>query len=231
MRVLRRLELEVWVKDLIDQLEAPCRAVLDAAGLATREVAHLVVVGGAARMPAVTRKLEAIFGRPARRDVHAEDSVVLGAAICAGLRAGIAIPDRPPTVALEVTPRALGFDSGGGRFAAVIPRHSSLPAREQRVFATQRDGQRELAIELFEGDFVDVGRDRRVGRLLVSGLPAAPAGDALALVDIGLDVDGRLEISARELAGTVPLPVRLDLASGLDRADVRRLAAARATPA
>ena len=120
------------------------------------------------------------------------------------------------------TARGVGFRSVGGRLSMVIPRGAPLPAAAERIMTTIRDGQRDLGIDVFEGDAGDVGGPRHVGRFFVTGLPDAKSGEVLVLVDFRIDGDGLVTLGARPLGAAQPSVVRMVAASGLTRAEVRR---------
>jgi molecular chaperone DnaK len=113
---------------------------------------------------------------------------------------------------------------GGGRYAQVVAKNATLPTRESRVVPTTVDGQRELTIDVFEGESADVRYNRPVGAFTVTGLPDAPAGEVLVMIDFTVDVNGLLSVSARELGSGAPAEVRLKATSGLTRREVRKLA-------
>jgi molecular chaperone DnaK len=226
LRVMRRGELETWTRDLVDRLERPCHEALGNAGLQPADVDQVILVGGATRMPAVQRKIEHIFRRPPARTVNPDEVVAIGAATQCALLAGLL----EGVVLLDVTSRTLGFHAGGGRFVPVIPRNATIPTRDHKIIATQKDDQTEIVIEVFEGEHVDVARNRPLGKFVLGGLPQAPAGDVLVMVDFTVDVDGILLVSARELSSGVRTDVRVVATCGLTRRDVRRLAEERARP-
>lgn len=191
MRVVSRLELESWVSDLIDRFEPACRQVASAAH---GEVDELILSGGATRMPAIQRRLQQLFRREPTQAGAPEELAALGAAVEGGILAGRV----EGVVAVEATAAAIGIRGADGRFAPVLQRGSTMPAREQRMIPTARDGQREIAIEIYTGDDLRLGR--HVATLALSGLPEAPAGEAVVMVEFTLDVDGVLQVSAREMA-------------------------------
>ncbi len=224
VRTVSRAELEAWLEDIVARLEAPCRECLSNAGLGTADVDRVILIGGSTRMPAVQRKLEQIFGKRPARDVNPDEAVAIGAATQCAILDG----QLEGIVLLDVTSRALGIHAGRGRFAPVVPRNATIPTREHKILATQEDGQRELAIEIYEGESFDVRQNRHLGTFVLTGLPEAPAGEVLVMIDFTVDVDGILRVSARELSEGASLHVRLQATCGLTRTDVRRLAAARA---
>jgi molecular chaperone DnaK len=223
VRPLTRAELEGWVKDVVDRLEAPCRAALEQAGLTGKDVEQVLLVGGMTRMPAVARKLEQVFGRKPHKGANPDEVVAIGAATQCAILDGVL----GGVVLLDVTSRAIGVHAGGGRFAPVIPKNATVPTRESRIIPTVADGQRELVVEVYEGESADVRQNRPLGVFTLSGLPDGPAGEVVAMVDFTVDVDGILSVSARELSSGARADVRLAPACGLSRRDVRKLVAAR----
>jgi molecular chaperone DnaK len=223
VRPVTRAEVETWVADVIGRMTAPCQAALEQAGLTPKDVDQVLLVGGMTRMPAVARRIEDVFGRRAARNANPDEAVAIGAATqCAildGLLTGV--------VLLDVTSRAIGVHAGGGRFAPVIPKNATVPTRETRVIATTQDSQREILVEVYEGEHVDVRQNRPLGVFTLAGLPDGPAGEVVAMVDFTVDVDGILSVSGRELSTGQRTDVRLATACGLSRRDVRRLVAGR----
>jgi molecular chaperone DnaK len=217
-RTVKRQEIEGWTRDLVEKIDAPCRDVLAAARVKPSDIREVLVVGGGSRLPAAVRKIEQVFGCPATRAQHPEDVVALGAAQYTALLGGAA----DGVLAVDATARTLGFRAAGGRMTAVIARGAPLPAQAERVLTTARDGQRDLGIDVFEGEEGDPGGPRHVGRYIVGGLPDAKAGEVLVLVDFRLDSDGLVSLSARPFGAAAPVPVRALFASGLARAEVRR---------
>lgn len=222
VRSLSRAEFESWTADLLDRLETPCRAVLEDGGLEPRDVDHLLLVGGATRMPAVVRKLERIFGRPAARTASPDEAVAIGAATMGAILDG-RLED---LVVVDATACTIGVRGGDGRFWPIIPRNSPVPTRQRRVFATRVDGQSDLSLDVFAGEHADVRQNRHLGTFTVGRLPDAPAGHVLCAVDFTVDANGLLRVEARDLMSGEPAEVRRVAACGLSRSEVRRLAAA-----
>jgi molecular chaperone DnaK len=223
-RTLERGEVEGWLADLLHRLEGPCHEALAAAGITASQVDQLILAGGATRMPAVQKKLADVLGRTPQKNVQPDEVVALGAARYCALLSGFL----PGVMVLGATARTLGFAPEGGRYLPVIPRNATVPVRESRVVATTRDGQSELAVDVYEGETPDLARDRPLGTFFLSGLPSAPAGEVLVLLDFTVDADGLLWLAGREMATGARAEVRLQPATGLARADVRRLAHDRA---
>jgi molecular chaperone DnaK len=127
----------------------------------------------------------------------------MGAAIQGGIIAGTDVG----AVLVDITPHSLGIrclDESMGfpfefRFAPILHRNTPLPASRSELFHTARDGQTEVEIDVYQGEHEDVRRNHRVGRFLVQGLAPVPAGNPI-VVQLDLNLDGMLKVSARERA-------------------------------
>ncbi|HUH01386.1 MAG TPA: Hsp70 family protein [Kofleriaceae bacterium] len=218
-RVLRRDQLEAWTRPIIDRLIAPCREAVARCGLEPSDVDAVILVGGMTRMPAVQRQIATIFGKQPLKVVNPDEIVSVGAATQVALLDG----RFEGVVLLDVTSRALGIQVGGGRYMQVIPRNATIPTREHKIIATTRDGQRSLEFDVYEGESAEARLNRHLGRYACVGLPEAPAGEVLILVDLTVDVDGILHLAVSELGSGERPELHLVASAGLTRATVRTL--------
>jgi molecular chaperone DnaK len=183
----------------LERLRAPCEQALEDAELTREELDRVVLVGGMTRMPAVRTRAERYLGRPGERSVNPDEAVALGAALEAEIVAGTSA--HPPQVLLlDVLSRSLGLRTEGGRFSVLIPRNTTIPTRETKVFTTTLDGQTHVDLEVYQGEAPTVDANRYLGELRLTGLPAAEAGTVRVAVDFTIDADGLLQINARESA-------------------------------
>ena len=219
-RPIRRDELELWSAPVLRRLEAPCREALARAGRTRDQVDEVLLVGGMTRMPAVRRRISEIFGKEPRLVPNPDEVVAVGAAVevarLDGRIEGILL--------LDVTARGLAVSIDDGPCDLVIAPSAVVPTREHRVLATRQDGQRELDFDLWEGESAERAANRHLGRYRVSGLPVAPAGEVLVLVELTVDADGTTRVATIELIGGQPVDVRPVTHAGLTRAEVTRLA-------
>jgi molecular chaperone DnaK len=108
---------------------------------------------------------------------------------------------------VDITPHSLGIkcvDSQRGfpfeyHFAPIIHRNTSLPASRSELFYTFHDNQTEVEIDVYQGEHDDVRHNHRVGRFMVQGLSRVAAGNPI-VVQLDLNLDGMLKVSARERA-------------------------------
>ncbi|MBL4635252.1 MAG: Hsp70 family protein [Kofleriaceae bacterium] len=215
-RTIERAEMNSWIQPVIHRIDAPCLEAAARCGISPKDVDAIVLVGGMTRMPSIQNQIASIFGRAPLKVVNPDEIVAIGAATQCAILDGL-IED---TVLLDVTSRAFGFLSENGQYQQVIPRNATIPTREHRIVATNKEDQRELYFEVYEGESDDPGLNRQLGRFLCRDLPEAPAGEVMILVEFTVDVDGILHVSTSELGTGEARELRLVATAGLTRAEL-----------
>jgi len=219
-RPLRRDELELWASPLIRRLEPPIREALRRCARRREEIDEVLLVGGMTHMPAVKREIGRVTGREPSVIANPEEVVAIGAALEVARLEGTI----EGVLLVDVAARGLSISRGGSACEIVIAMNAVVPTREHRVLPTRQDEQRRLEFDLWEGEDEDATKNRHLASYVLVDLPEAPAGDVLALVELTLDTDGTVRISAMELVSGDRLQLEQIKHAGLGRADVVRLA-------
>ncbi len=210
---ITRPEYEELIEPLLFKtLEHLDRALSDAK-LQAQQIHKVVLVGGATRTPMVHRLLEERLGRPIHSEIEPDLAVAMGAAVQAGLIAGV---DVGP-VLVDITPHTLGIETLGelqgftsiNAFSPIIARNTPLPARRTEIYATVVDGQPGADIRVFQGEDPDTRHDELVGEIHVEGLADVPAGNQI-FVQLELDLNGILNVTATERATGLARRVTID---------------------
>jgi molecular chaperone DnaK len=198
---ISRLDFEDLIRPLLDRTMDCVQKALDDAQLTASKIDKVVLVGGSTRTPIISQLLEGRMGQPAHQEVNPDLCVAMGAAIQAGLIAGVDVG----AVLVDITPHTLGikcldvsrdFDFPF-KFAPILHRNTPLPAARGEMFSTVYDNQREVEVDIYQGEDDDIRHNHRVGRFLIQGLAKVPAGNQL-VVQCNLDLDGMLKVTARE---------------------------------
>ncbi len=201
---INREDYENLINPLADRTMDCVQKALEDCQLTGSAIDKVVLVGGSTRTPLITRLLEERLGQPAHQEVNPDLCVALGAAVQAGLIAG----EEVGAVLVDITPHSLGIkcldiEMGGldfpFRFAPIINRNSPLPTSRSEIFHTVSDNQSSVEIDIFQGENEDIRRNHRVGKFVIEGLAPVPAGNQI-LVQLDLNLDGLLNVSAREKA-------------------------------
>jgi molecular chaperone DnaK len=200
---ISRQEYEEMIRPLLDRTMDCVQRALDDSHTTGAMIDKVVLVGGSTRTPIITQMLEGRLGQPTHQEVNPDLCVAMGAAIQSAIIAGADVG----AVLVDITPHSLGIkclDESMGldfpfRFAPIIHRNTPLPASRSEVFNTVYDNQTEVEIEVYQGESEDVRRNHQVGRFRIEGLARVPAGNLL-VVQLDLNLDGMLRVSARERA-------------------------------
>lgn len=225
---LSREEYEALIQPLLQRTMDSVQRALEDAKLAPNQINKVVLVGGSTRTPLVSRLLEDRLGQPAHQEVNPDLCVAMGASIQAALIAG----EDVGAVLVDITPHSLGircvsFMHGMEfmhRFAPIIVRNTPLPASRSDSFFTVADNQREVEVEIYQGENDDVRFNHRLGNFHVSGLAPVPAGNQI-IVQCDLNLDGMLKVSAKEKATGLSKQVTIE--NALTRFEGAEIAAAR----
>jgi molecular chaperone DnaK len=201
---IERGEYEELIQELIARTMGCVQKALDDARLTASQIDRVVLVGGSTRTPMIGQLLEARLGQPPHREIHPDLCVAMGAAV----QAAIVGKQKVDAVLVDITPHSLGIKClehpvdyssvpNEFRFAPIITRNTPLPVVRSEVFCTVADNQPRVEIDVYQGESSDVRRNHRVGKFFIEGLARVPAGNQL-VVELNLNLDGVLKVSARE---------------------------------
>ena len=208
---LTRAKLESLVGDLIQKTIDPVKACLKDAGITTKEINEVVLVGGMTRMPKVVETVKSFFGREPHKGVNPDEVVAVGAAIQGGVLAG----DVKDILLLDVTPLTLGVETLGSVATPLIPRNTTIPTSKSQVFSTAADNQTSVEINILQGERPMARDNKSLGTFHLDGIPPSPRGVPQIEVTYDIDANGILNVSAKDKATGKSQSIRITGSTGL----------------
>ena len=214
-----RAKLESLVEELIDRTIAPCKQALSDAGLTTKDIDNVILVGGQTRMPKVHEKVGKFFGKKPRRDINPDEAVALGAAIQGGVLGG-SVTD---VLLLDVTPLSLGIETLGGVMTKLIEKNTTIPTHATQTFSTADDHQTAVTVHVLQGEREKALGNKSLGQFNLEDIPPAPRGMPQIEVSFDIDANGILNVSAKDKATNKEQSIVIKASSGLSDEEVKRM--------
>jgi len=224
-----REQFEEMSADLLERTAYTIRQLLSAASLQWKDVSRILLVGGATRMPMVSRKLQELTGILPDRTVNPDEAVARGAALYAKYLLSPLEPGGPaPSYQVtNVNSHSLGIEGIDPETmrrinVVLIPRNTPLPARHAEKFITKAEGQRSIVVQVLEGESSLPGDCTAIGRTVIRDLPPGlPQGWPIE-VTFEYGVNGRLTVHAAVPGTSRETALELERDVGLSREGISR---------
>jgi len=217
--MLTRSKFEGLVDNLIQRSLAPCKQCLKDAGVESKELHEVVLVGGMTRMPKVIDTVKQFFGKEPFRGVNPDEAVATGAAIQGGVLRG----DVTGLLLLDVTPLSLGIETLGGVFTRMIPKNTTIPTKKSQVYSTAADNQTQVGIKVFQGEREMAADNQLMGQFDLVGIPPAPRGVPQIEVTFDIDANGICSVHAKDKATGKEQQITIQSSGGLSKTDIERM--------
>jgi molecular chaperone HscC len=157
-------------------------------------------------MPCVARLAAQLFGRLPLRKLPPDEAVAMGAAVQAALKGGDAAVE--DMVVTDVAPFTMGIASAtrlgtqqvSGLFSPILERGTVIPASRVERFHTMGDMQREILIEVYQGEHSLCRDNQKLGEYHIRGLTPRPSGEESIDVRFTYDLNGILEVETTVLS-------------------------------
>lgn len=216
---LTRAKLEELVDDLVQGTLVPCKKALEDAKLSVGDINEVILVGGMTRMPIIQEIVKKFFGKEPHKGINPDEVVALGAAIQGGVLAG----DVKDVLLLDVTPLSFGIETLGGVCTKLIEKNTTIPTSKTQIFSTAADNQPSVEINVLQGEREMASDNKPLGRFILDGIPPSPRGLPQVEVTFDIDVNGILNVKAKDKATNKEQSIRIESSSGLSKEEIEKM--------
>lgn len=204
---IARHTFDELVEGMLDGTLEKVEEALSEARLEPEEIDRVILVGGSTAIPRVQDMLTQHFECPVEHSFDPSLCVALGAAIQGGILEG-KIFDH---ILIDVAPHSLGVKvigeedyfanlrsrtGGADTFAVLIRRNTQIPTSYSEVFYTVSNNQKQILVEVFQGENPRCSDNTLIGEFSFELRPA-PA-DCEVITDLSYDLDGVVRVRVEQ---------------------------------
>jgi len=215
---LNRSKLEQLTDSLFERTKKPVRDCLKEAGVTTKQIDELVLVGGMTRMPKVVDVARELAGQTPHQGVNPDEVVAIGASIQGGVLRG----DVKDVLLLDVTPLTLSIETEGSRATSMIERNTTIPAKKSQIFSTASDNQPAVDIRICQGERPMFADNKLLGNFKLDGIAPKRRGEPQIEVTFDIDANGILHVSAKDKQSGKEQKISIQGSSGLSKDEIEQ---------
>jgi molecular chaperone DnaK len=215
---LTRARFDDLTAHLVKATMAPLHQAMHDSGLNTTDISKVLLVGGATRIPAVQEAVRKFTDKEPFKGINPDECVAMGAA----LQAGVLVGEVTDLLLLDVTPLSLGIETIGHVFSKIIEHNTTLPIKKSQIFTTAANFQTSVEIHVLQGEREIASHNKTLGKFKLGGIRLAPRGVPQIEVTFNIDVNGIVNVSAKDLGTGKEQNITITASSNLTQEEIDR---------
>ncbi|KAH0790256.1 heat shock protein 68 [Histomonas meleagridis] len=201
---IERKQFEELNKDLFDSTLNIVQKLLNDNQINKDEINDVILTGGSTNIPYIINMLKNYFGdnkikRNLTSNISPDTYVASGAAILAAIIKGNKSQRIRNLVVDDVTPISLGVKIYDDEMDIIVPCNTLIPTQKYKYFTNEIDNQKEICLEIYEGESKYVKENKLLGSFNMK-LPPAKKNSLQIKVIFNIDENGILNVIAEELS-------------------------------
>ena len=212
--IIRRIEFEIECKPLFGKLIDPIDKALKIANEKKKNIVidEVILVGGSTRIPKIKEIVSKKFPNSKINDsINPDEAIAYGATIEAEKILHHQDDKIQNFSLLDITPFSLGTDvkneskdpevhKEGPLMDVIIKRGVHIPTSFSKTYATTSGNQKSMSIDIFEGEKKYIKYNHLLKKSNIDNLTPRPKGQTKVEMKFDIDVNGILNVEARELS-------------------------------
>ena len=209
---IKRKEFEDICKDLFNKLDKSLDNALINAKLTRNEIKEVILVGGSTKIPKIREKLAEFFPKSnINNSVNVDEAVAFGATLEAEKILNNKNDSIHNFLLRDVIPLSLGTNilnkskdpkilKEGDVMSIILPKGTPMNFSDSRTYASVSNNQKEMTIDIYEGENAFVKYNHLLKKSKISGLKEREKGKTKVIVNFKIDINGILIVNANEIS-------------------------------
>ena len=200
---ITRALFEELCKQKFKELIPPIEQALKVSKLDKKDIEEVLFVGGSSRIPKIEEIVREYFGKNIKicKSINPDEIVAYGATLQAAI---VLRADKVNDVLInDICSHSIGIklyreNEFAPDFSKMIENGTNIPFEVENDYTTAFDNQKEVLIQIFEGEDDLCMNNRLLGKFNLTGISIAKKGEPNIKVKIEIDGDSILHVTAKE---------------------------------